>query len=339
MAVNAVREWRSPLSALIREGEAFRIRLGDSSGPVRLFAFPLDSGDALIGQEWLCCAEHPETPAISLKGDFFSIRLADLPDSVQSIAFSLCACQGVLSGHTAALIQDEEEVSFALNAEELKSLNSLVSILIYRKGVWRIRCVGQGFYGGLQALLDHYKAQMPVPAAPPAPAPRPQATPDRRQAGTAFTPSASGQPPLRPQAAPVGQAAAGAQEAMLIPARLLPRLPKLLTSPAEVWVYGNECISLGVLPAGASAVQPPNMGAFPDLIKAVRTAAARYPGGTRVTVLTQGCIGQSLQLSGLLREAANIQWQFVGVEGIGYGALPEIAGRLPNVSFRKSSMR
>ena len=45
--------------------------------------------------------------------------------------------------------------------------HALVSLLIYRKNGWRVRCVGMGFGGGAKALFEHHRAAMPAAPRPP----------------------------------------------------------------------------------------------------------------------------------------------------------------------------
>lgn len=58
------------------------------------------------------------------------------------------------------------------------------------KGVWKFRCVGQGFAGGLAPLATHFGVDVSAPTAAPAPAPTPVPTPAPAPAPAA-TPSIS----------------------------------------------------------------------------------------------------------------------------------------------------
>lgn len=315
MAIDAPREWRSPLSAILRENEPFRVQLSaDGAGP-RLFAFPLDAAGALIGEEWRCGEDRPDTPAVRLTGNCFEVRLDSLPDTAQSVSFALSLDEGFLAGHRAVILQDGEVLRFTPESADLKGLNALVSLLLYRRNGWRVRCVGMGFSGGAKALFEHHGAAMP--SAPRAPAP-----PEK--------------PPV-PARTAVRESAQPDHPVLLVPCTLLRRLHRYLGEPSEVWAYGTDCVCLGILRPDGPAAQPPRMATFPNLYPAMKKVAARCPQGSRVTVLTQGGVGQGTQLAALMRETPQIRWDLVAVGGLGYGVLPALPRRLPNVTFRRET--
>ena len=335
MAIDAPREWRSLLSAILRENEPFRVKLSVEGASPRLFAFPLDAAGALIGEAWRCGEDRPDTPAIRLTRNCFEVRLQSLPDTVQSVSFALSLEEGFLANHHAVILQDGEALRFTPESADLKGLNALVSLLIYRKNGWRVRCVGMGFSGGTKALFEHHGAAMP--ASPHAPVP-----PERPPAPVRTAPPAD---PLRrtpvPEPPPRGRTAVreSVQPVLLVPCTLLQRLHQYLGGPAEVWAYGTDCVCLGTLRPDGPAARPPRMAMFPNLYLAMKKVAARYPQGCRVTVLTQGGVGQSRQLIALMRETPQIRWDLVAVGGLGYGVLPALPQRLPNVTFRRENER
>ena len=333
MAIDAPREWRSLLSAILRENEPFRVKLSAEGGGIRLFAFPLNASGTLIGEEWRCGDDRPVTPAIRLDGNCFEVRLDSLPNTVQSVSFALSLEEGFLTQHQALILQDGEKLRFTPESADLKGLNALVSLLIYRKNGWRVRCVGMGFSGGVKALFGHHGAAMP--AAPRAPVP-PERPPVPAQTAP---PAASVRQASVPVPVPRGQAAVreSAQPVLLVPCTMLQRIHRHLRGPAEVWAYGTDCVCMGVLGPDGPAPQPPRMAAFPNLYSAMKKVAAGHPEGCRVTVLTQGGIGQSRQLIALMREKQQIRWDLVAAGGVGYGALPALPQRLPNVTFRQET--
>ena len=317
MAIDAPREWRSPLSAILRENEPFRVKLSAEGGSAWLFAFPLDAAGALIGEEWRCGEDRPDTPAIRLNGNCFEVRLDSLPDTAQSVSFALSLEEGFLTKHQAVILQDSEVLRFAPESADLKGLNALVSLLIYRKNGWRVRCVGMGFSGGAKALFEHHRAAMPAAPRPPV-----QARPV---------------PPAKPPVPAQTAVRESAQPVLLVPCALLQRINRYLKSPAEVWVYGTDCVCLGILRPGEPVAQPPRIATFPNLYLAMKKAAAAHPEGSRVTVLTQGGVGQSRQLIALMRETPQIRWDLAAVGGVGYGVLPALPQHLPNVTFRREN--
>ena len=239
MAIDAPREWRSPLNAILRDNEPFRVRLSAEGGRPRLFAFPLDAAGKLIGEEWRCGEDRPDTPAVRLDGNCFEVNLDSLPEAAQSLSFALSLEEGLLATHQAAILQDSEALRFTPESADLKGLNALVSLLIYRKNGWRVRCVGMGFSGGAKALFEHYGAAMPAAPVQARPVP-PQRPPVPAQAAPAASPSRTA-------------AGESAQSVLLVPCALMRRLDRYLKGPAEVWVYGTDCVCLGTLRPGEPA--------------------------------------------------------------------------------------
>ncbi len=340
MAIDAPREWRSLLSAILRENEPFRVKLGAEGGGIRLFAFPMNAAGALIGEEWRCGEDRPVTPAIRLDGNCFEVRLDSLPDAVQSVSFALSLEEGFLTQHQAVILQDGEKLRFTPESADLKGLNALVSLLIYRKNGWRVRCVGMGFSGGAKALFEHHGAAMPAPVKrPPMPVQSAPAAPAAPKRPPVPTPAAPVRQASVPGTAPREQAAVreSAQPVLLAPCTMLQRIHRNLRGAAEVWAYGTDCVCMGVLRPDGPAPQPPRMAAFPNLYSAMKKVAAAHPEGCRVTVLTRGGVGQSRQLIALMRETPQIRWDLVAAGGVGYGALPALPQRLPNVTFRQET--
>jgi tellurite resistance protein TerA len=67
-----------------------------------------------------------------------------------------------------------DAVKFAWSGADFENEKAVIVGEIYRKdGVWRFGAVGQGFAGGLSALLAHFGGAEAAPAATPTPAPAP----------------------------------------------------------------------------------------------------------------------------------------------------------------------
>lgn len=125
----------------------------------------------------------------------FDIGLAYLPAQIDKLVFTASIDGGgsmsEMSVLKAYISQNgRAELLFELPGSLFRDEKAIIVLEIYRKsGAWRINCVGQGFSGGLSALLKHFggeevgAAPAPVPspapayAAQPAPAPAYAPTP------------------------------------------------------------------------------------------------------------------------------------------------------------------
>ena len=111
-------------------------------------------------------------------GEIFALKLNRLPSSIQRLVFT-AAIDGAGSmshlgmsywqlfagGHVAA--------TFAFEGRDFGAEKAIMIAEFYRKdGSWRVAAIGQGFNGGMSALLKHFGGKE-TPSAPPKPAPAP----------------------------------------------------------------------------------------------------------------------------------------------------------------------
>ena len=124
----------------------------------------------------------------------FEIDLARLPSSIKKLVFALTVdgageMRSLQSGYFRLEAGGQEIARFPFSGSDFTSEKAIVAAEIYLKDVWRLAAVGQGFAGGLSALLKNFGGEeMGAAAAPPAPVPAP----------TKATP-----PPLQPRVEPV----------------------------------------------------------------------------------------------------------------------------------------
>jgi len=108
----------------------------------------------------------------------FALSLDVLPASVERLVFTATSdgdgLMGAISQATVTLAQPAADgARFTLQGRELSQEKALLLAEIYRKdGVWRFACLGDGFNGGLPALLAHFGGEeAPSPPKPPVPVP------------------------------------------------------------------------------------------------------------------------------------------------------------------------
>ena len=140
--------------------------------------FGLDAQKKLSDDRYLVFFNQPTTPcgAVKLSGaGRFEFDLARLPPAIQSLTLTLAldgagamnrlgACAARLVGH------GEEAASYAFDGSHFAAERAIMLMEIYRKdGVWRLNAVGQGFNGGLDALVTYFGgtvADTPAPVPP-----------------------------------------------------------------------------------------------------------------------------------------------------------------------------
>ncbi len=181
------RGQRAKLSDLGLADKVFSVQLEiDTAGlSVDAACFGLDTAKKLSDDRYMTFFNQPTTPcgAIKLSGNgHFEFDLARLPTSITSLTITL-AVDGTgqlsrLGPCKAALLVGGSNVgSYAFDGSHFSAERAAMLIEFYRKdGMWRLCAVGQGFNGGLDALVTHFggalagqPAASPTLTAPPPP--------------------------------------------------------------------------------------------------------------------------------------------------------------------------
>lgn len=179
------RGQRLKLADIGLDGQAFVIQIALDRGQLvtDLACFGLDAGRKLADECYMTFFNQPATPCggVRLAGEGrFEIDLARLPSSIESLTFTL-AIDGLgsmrgLGKCEASIMKAGDKVStYAFDGSQFADERALMLLEIYRKdGVWRLCAVGQGFNGGLDALVRHFGGSVAEPPTSPPPQPQPQ---------------------------------------------------------------------------------------------------------------------------------------------------------------------
>ncbi|GAA2400935.1 hypothetical protein GCM10010420_29650 [Streptomyces glaucosporus] len=188
--------------------------------------FGLDADERLSDDRYFVFFNQPKTPEESIQllgaqaGDTesFRVTLDRIPAHIKKLSFTATIDgAGQMSqidpGYLRIVAGGEEVARYAFDGSEFTSERAVMLGDIYLKDVWRFAAVGQGFDGGLEALLRNFGGEVleeepTTPAAAPAEAPgfAPPAGPV-----PGFAPPAGPAPGFAPPApAPVSQPAAPA---------------------------------------------------------------------------------------------------------------------------------
>ncbi|MFE6401986.1 TerD family protein [Streptomyces alboflavus] len=170
--------------------------------------FGLDASERLSDDRYFIFFNQPKSPEESLQllgaqaGDdeSFRVTLDRIPPQIQKLSFT-AAIDGagqmsqLASGYIRIVAGGEEVARYSFNGSEFSTERALMLGDFYLKDVWRFAAIGQGFDGGLDALIRNFGGEV---AEEEPPAPEPQVAPG-------FAPPACGAPagPVTPPPAPV----------------------------------------------------------------------------------------------------------------------------------------
>ncbi|MGW9364188.1 TerD family protein [Streptomyces albidoflavus] len=201
------------------------------SGPGLSFdisCFGLDADERLSDDRYFIFFNQPTSPEESLQllgaqaGDTesFRVTLERIPPQIQKLSFTATLDgDGQMSqigpGYLRIVAGGEEVARYSFDGSEFSTERAVMLGDFYVKDVWRFAAVGQGFDGGLEALLRNFGGEV-LEEEPEAPAPQaPEAAP-------AFAP-----PAFAPPQAPAPQPAqAQPQQAPPPPAPSAPHIPQ-----------------------------------------------------------------------------------------------------------------
>lgn len=190
--MDLTRGQRAKIADLVPGGQQLSIGVAaEGSGLVIDFAcFGLDAQGKLSDERYMTFFNQPETPCGGVRletppGDAagFAIDLGKLPASIDRLTLTAALDgAGTMSqlnrGHVRFLGPSGEVGRFAFTGADFASERALMLLEIYRKdGTWRTCALGQGFNGGLDALVRHFGGTVaePAPAPPKAEPPKPPA--------------------------------------------------------------------------------------------------------------------------------------------------------------------
>ncbi|MFF4868371.1 TerD family protein [Streptomyces sp. NPDC000961] len=204
--------------------------------------FGLDADERLSDDRYFVFFNQPKSPEESIQqlgaqaGDTesFRVTLDRIPAHIHKLSFTATIdgagqMSQVGPGHLRIVAGGEEVARYAFTGAEFSTERAVMLGDFYLKDVWRFAAVGQGFDGGLEALLRNFGGEVAEeePAAPQQQAAAPGFAPPPQAAA----PPAFGAPAPAPAPAP----AFGAPAAPPAPAPApVPAAPPVHTAPTMV---------------------------------------------------------------------------------------------------------
>ncbi|MEX0174123.1 TerD family protein, partial [Streptomyces sp. LMG1-1-1.1] len=143
--------------------------------------FGLDADERLSDDRYFVFFNQPKTPEESVQllgaqsGDTesFRVTLDRIPANIHKLSFTATIdgagqMSQVGPGHLRIVAGGEEVARYAFTGAEFSTERAVMLGDFYLKDVWRFAAVGQGFDGGLDALLRNFGGEVAeeAPAAP-----------------------------------------------------------------------------------------------------------------------------------------------------------------------------
>ncbi|MCW8097657.1 TerD family protein [Streptomyces tauricus] len=224
--------------------------------------FGLDAEERLSDDRYFIFFNQPKSPEESLQllgaqaGDTesFRVTLDKIPPQIQRLSFTATIdgvgqMSQVAPGYIRIVAGGEEVARYSFTGAEFTTERAVMLGDFYLKDVWRFAAVGQGFDGGLDALLKNFGGE--VAEEEPAAAPAPQAgAPSFAPPAQAAAPPAFGAPAGHAAPAPAPPAPQPAQGFAPPPGQTPPPAP----APP---VHAAPTIIAPMTPPGGAPVPPP----------------------------------------------------------------------------------
>ncbi len=169
--ITLTRGQRLKLTDLVPDHQAFQLGMaGQGPGLVIDFAgFGLDAQGTLSDDRYMTFFNQPETPCGAVRLDTpvgdqagFTLTLSRLPPTIARLVFT-AAIDGpgtmskLTQGSVRWLVKGQEVARFPFTGADFAAERALMLLELYRKdGGWRVAMIGQGFNGGLDALVRHF---------------------------------------------------------------------------------------------------------------------------------------------------------------------------------------
>ncbi|MER6483786.1 TerD family protein [Streptomyces virginiae] len=258
--------------------------------------FGLDANEQLSDDRYFVFFNQPKSPEESIQllgaqaGDTesFRVTLDRVPASIHKLSFTATIDgAGQMSqigpGHIRIVAGGEEVVRYAFTGAEFTTERAVMLGDFYLKDVWRFAAVGQGFDGGLDALLKNFGGEVAEEEQPKQQAPAagaPGFAPPPQAAAPAPSFGAPAPAPQAPAPAPPFGAPAPA------PAPAAPQPPQYQQPAAPAPVHAAPTMAAPLAPpAPAPYGQPPQQPSYGQV-------PGQYPGQVPPPAPAPGGYGQ-----------------------------------------------
>ncbi|GES30472.1 TerD family protein [Streptomyces angustmyceticus] len=207
--------------------------------------FGLDADERLSDDRYFVFFNQPTSPEESIQllgaqagdSESFRVTLDKIPPHIRKLSFTAALdgagqVSGIGPGYLRIVAGGEEVARYSFNGSEFSTERAVMLGDFYLKDVWRFAAVGQGFDGGLEALLKNFGGEVAEEAETPVPPATAQGAPGFAPPSAAAAPAPSFAPPAAPappQPAPDFGPPQGAPQAP--PAAPRPTAPQVHHAP------------------------------------------------------------------------------------------------------------
>ncbi len=201
---------KSPLSHLTTSNLlTISARVTGPAAEYDLSLFGLDASGKLSDDRYLVFFNQPATPerAVQMQSGargekVFTIDLQRLPQTIRRLSLTATVDDGTFGqiDHAEITVSADGRpvASYRVTGRDFQQERAVMLFDVYFKDLWRVGAVGQGFNGGLEALVRHYGGEVadrPGPT-PPRPAPNAAPTPPRPSPSPPPAPATPPAPPI-----------------------------------------------------------------------------------------------------------------------------------------------
>ncbi len=163
---------RVGLNDVVSDTQLFQIELSIAGIDVDFACFGLNAQQKLSNDAYMTFFNQPQTPcgaiALSTKTDsaVFSCQLSKLPAAIDRLVFTAAingaqTMSAMQSGWLAFIIAGQPTSKFVFSGQDFQDEKAVMVGELYRKdGQWRFNASGQGFNGGMAALVTHFGAEV-----------------------------------------------------------------------------------------------------------------------------------------------------------------------------------
>lgn len=169
-----IRGQKLKLSDILNNQQTFSLQITPPTGiTLDIALFGLDNQAKLSNEDYMIFYNQPQSPCQSItltQNDpsqvIFDVNLATLPPSIERLVltFTIDGSQVMSQLPTIPVKLNQQAItvaSFTLDGSLFNQEKAIMVLEVYKKdGIWRMSAVGQGFNGGLAALIQHFGGEV-----------------------------------------------------------------------------------------------------------------------------------------------------------------------------------
>lgn len=169
-----IRGQKLKLSDILNNQQTFSLQITPPTGiTLDIALFGLDNQAKLSNEDYMIFYNQPQSPCQSItltQNDpsqvIFDVNLATLPPSIERLVLTFTIdCSQVMSQLPTIPVKLNQQAitvaSFTLDGSLFNQEKAIMVLEVYKKdGIWRMSAVGQGFNGGLAALIQHFGGEV-----------------------------------------------------------------------------------------------------------------------------------------------------------------------------------